>query len=553
MKINPLTQIARISAIIICLLFASPKAVLAAQCTGDNDRIWLLNECKDKDAGVNIYTRNSNSKWKLVDTISAMPLSVQALDDRIFIVFDKGICRFIDTTGKYFNIIKLPLQESDSLVLCKSSLQGSKYKTITAIISNVSEQNSTQPASTNMSPPQTTRALALSGSKWLPVSITSPKIKPSIHTVTTDGSVLAITDDMKSLISLDKAVSTRIQIPSKINSPLKLMQLGDHIILINSSPSQNDGFEYIQIHNYNIKKDKSSWVSKFIKGKDGKILQWKKDNLPDIAGTSKSLFLVWQIADKSFSLTCPFSGPNSAIATETEITKEIQRGPLAHEERSTLIETFFLIITIISVVLIFINRPKSREELFTLPEMIRPVHFGYRCLAFLIDVILADFLTVFIYVLAVGTEKIDKMNEYFYTNFANFTDSAGNSEQFMASEFAPVAITVFFMLSVIFAIYCIAFEYFFGATVGKMIFKIQVIASNGTRPNFQQIVLRNLMKLIEINAMAMLILVPILLLWPILSRHKQRLGDQFARTAVISNKSYRDFLNSNLTDTTEEE
>ena len=66
----------------------------------------------------------------------------------------------------------------------------------------------------------------------------------------------------------------------------------------------------------------------------------------------------------------------------------------------------------------------------------------------------------------------------------------------------------------------------FGRTVGKMIFKLSVITSLGRPAGLRQILLRNLVKVIEMSWAP-------LLLFPLLNRNRLRLGDLVARTAVI--------------------
>jgi len=70
----------------------------------------------------------------------------------------------------------------------------------------------------------------------------------------------------------------------------------------------------------------------------------------------------------------------------------------------------------------------------------------------------------------------------------------------------------------------------FGATLGKMILKLRVINGQGTTPTLRQAALRNMIKLVELSWPP---LVPILLLLPVITRNRQRLGDMMARTAVV--------------------
>ena len=74
--------------------------------------------------------------------------------------------------------------------------------------------------------------------------------------------------------------------------------------------------------------------------------------------------------------------------------------------------------------------------------------------------------------------------------------------------------------------YCIVMEHRFGATLGKMLFRLTVVSDSGRRPGFRQILLRNLSRIPELRT-------GLLLLVPLFTRYRQRLGDKLARTAVI--------------------
>ncbi len=77
-------------------------------------------------------------------------------------------------------------------------------------------------------------------------------------------------------------------------------------------------------------------------------------------------------------------------------------------------------------------------------------------------------------------------------------------------------------------LYMLVMELLTGRTVGKVLTGTRLVAETGTRPAFWQILVRNVLRLLE--------LVPqfwILGLLVLLSRNRQRLGDIFARTLVV--------------------
>lgn len=82
----------------------------------------------------------------------------------------------------------------------------------------------------------------------------------------------------------------------------------------------------------------------------------------------------------------------------------------------------------------------------------------------------------------------------------------------------------------IYAIYCAGFEWRAGATPGKRMFGCYVLTETLEKPNRNQVLIRNGMRLIELERT--------LLIWPFflvlfLTRNRQRIGDLLARTIVV--------------------
>ena len=70
----------------------------------------------------------------------------------------------------------------------------------------------------------------------------------------------------------------------------------------------------------------------------------------------------------------------------------------------------------------------------------------------------------------------------------------------------------------------------FGATLGKMAMRIEIISADGKRPTVRQTILRNLIRPIELSSRIIIIFTIAMML---LTRTHQRLGDIMARTVVI--------------------
>ncbi len=84
-------------------------------------------------------------------------------------------------------------------------------------------------------------------------------------------------------------------------------------------------------------------------------------------------------------------------------------------------------------------------------------------------------------------------------------------------------------------VYGILMEAIFGATPVKMLLGMRVVGTEGKRPPVVGVVLRNLTKPLE------LMLMPVFLVWPLLSTNRQRAGDMLGGTAVVTRASLEAF------------
>jgi uncharacterized RDD family membrane protein YckC len=75
--------------------------------------------------------------------------------------------------------------------------------------------------------------------------------------------------------------------------------------------------------------------------------------------------------------------------------------------------------------------------------------------------------------------------------------------------------------------YCVLMEMRYRATLGKLLLKLRVVGDEGAAPGLREVLLRNLIKLLEIFFFAPLLLAVLL------NRYRQRLGDMAAHTTVI--------------------
>jgi uncharacterized RDD family membrane protein YckC len=83
----------------------------------------------------------------------------------------------------------------------------------------------------------------------------------------------------------------------------------------------------------------------------------------------------------------------------------------------------------------------------------------------------------------------------------------------------------------IFLLYFIVLEGAYGQTVGKMAVKIKVVREDGTKIDYTDAVVRNVLRLIDLIPYFIPYLLGAILIWT--SDMKQRLGDRVAHTVVV--------------------
>jgi uncharacterized RDD family membrane protein YckC len=87
-------------------------------------------------------------------------------------------------------------------------------------------------------------------------------------------------------------------------------------------------------------------------------------------------------------------------------------------------------------------------------------------------------------------------------------------------------------IRVLYAVTCILSEYRWGTTLGKRLMQIYVVSSDLTRPSPKQVLIRNAVKVIELEPDLAALLVFVLL-----TRNRQRLGDVLAGTTLVQMKA----------------
>jgi uncharacterized RDD family membrane protein YckC len=238
---------------------------------------------------------------------------------------------------------------------------------------------------------------------------------------------------------------------------------------------------------------------------DGAAAKWDTTALPLVSRLGDQLELVWRQDGKLWESRCNLDGQLTKPAV-------LPQGGEAQEDRSREISQYYLMTVLVLVaLLVFVLRPPSAPAPFSLPADTVPGPLGRRALAAIVDFMPWSMLSLMFF-------RIPRIS------FAEL-------RQLMESQGAGLESLVYVQMlsTTLFVVYCAAMEYAFGATLGKMLFRLRVTGNGGAKPDLRSIALRNLMKIVEMTT----IMLPLLVLLPLLSQYRQRIGDMMARTAVV--------------------
>ena len=175
----------------------------------------------------------------------------------------------------------------------------------------------------------------------------------------------------------------------------------------------------------------------------------------------------------------------------------------------------FTILMVITVILAIFSRGTAIPPILEIPEGFMPADYWRRALAFMLDFFPISFLGS-----AIG-----------YNYIKHIPPDASLLEYIQTLQNDPNMYYLAMIVSIVYIAYCIIMEGKFGWTVGKKLLALEVrqIRSLDKHANWVQIVLRNLVKILELNF-------PPLLFVIVINRQRQRLGDMLAGTVVLQKK-----------------
>jgi len=239
--------------------------------------------------------------------------------------------------------------------------------------------------------------------------------------------------------------------------------------------------------------------------------EWSPAELPlHAARLGDRVALLWKEDGARRMATCGMDGRMFApTPTTLPAAKE------SNQQGQKLYEYFMWTVLTAVFVLMFVLRPRTESLPFVLPEQQRPGSVVRRILAFLIDFL--PFYAAGLYAFA---------PELLTQPAGSFEELRQTAKQLAgSSRLAYATIT----LTGAYTVYATGMELRFGATLGKMTVKLRVVGPEGRAADARGIILRNLVRILELYPL----LLPLAGLFVLLTRYHQRPGDFFARTIVI--------------------
>jgi uncharacterized RDD family membrane protein YckC len=187
--------------------------------------------------------------------------------------------------------------------------------------------------------------------------------------------------------------------------------------------------------------------------------------------------------------------------------------PQESEQATRMAEIYLLSVLGLILVLLFSPGQTTRQAMvFSLPPQLMPARLSKRALAFLIDA--APFWLISIHYATSGISQ---------------SELEADIQQWAFAKPYPawaVYANLTFMTS--YTLYCIISELLVKTTLGKRVMRLRVVGEGGGPPTPRDVLLRNVFRIPE---MASLFIVP--LLFMLVTRYRQRLGDKAAWTALI--------------------
>ncbi len=236
------------------------------------------------------------------------------------------------------------------------------------------------------------------------------------------------------------------------------------------------------------------------------IARWAQAQPPQAARLGEQIALLWPSGGQMRMATCDLTGQ---LVGETPV--ELFRPDTGNGQGAEIVELFLMAVLVAIIMLTFVLRPQGGAKPFELPPTLRTASPLKRLAAAAVDLL----------PIAAGAGWFFGITP---EEFMKAMDVSGDYH--ISDDFASALI----VLLTTYVGYCTVAEWRTGMTLGKKLFRLRVVGDEGRPPRLSQAALRNIVKIVEF---LWPLRVPVLLLLPLFTRNRQRLGDMFARTTVV--------------------
>ena len=501
---------------------------------GNDQAAWLVRPVEDGKS-FDVFARKIGRNWRPVVTqLTGKPIAAVAVGKQLHLIYSGGQHSIVSLDGTYVVARNAP---GEILALCEAVNFGeTKGPTLLAMLRRNTPPEIQRPSSAPATSTATAPAESFSkkptapheayhclyrgsGGQWRTLSFQSaPQAdRKSLFLAAAKGDLYQFSFNGASSWEMRKyeAPSTWVSVAASkpaLPKPLAVLTVSDRVFIITPAPASEDNARQLHILHYDPGQGEFSEPQPI--RRNGEPMSWSAKNLPQISRLGDQLALMWLEGGELRFALC---GPAGVIQSTENLSKTLHAIP----EKEKLENYFHWGVVIAVVLTMILFRPRTAPKLFALPDGMRPGNLLKRVLAAFLDYLPFSTMASSLFMPPMNWDELKHL--------------MSNPE--MAP---PEGVLYTFMLSlVLYVLYGIVMELRFGATLGKMLFRLRVVGDEGARPKFREVVLRNLLKIIELPMLnpEALWFFGVFLLIPIITRYHQRLGDMVGRTAVVDSTS----------------
>ncbi len=246
---------------------------------------------------------------------------------------------------------------------------------------------------------------------------------------------------------------------------------------------------------------------------DGKAVLVPKSSPLLATRVGGQVALLWQEGQAWQLTTCDTSGragPTEAV--------NLPDHSQATENGQDIMNIFFWVL-MFGTAPLWMFRPRAARPIL-LPPLLQPARLPRRILAGIVDFLPFLFLQ--------GLVTYYQMRKMGIGSNIQL-DSPDLKEKIMAVSTSDLVSYGRVATLACYTAYGVIMEKFYGATLGKMLLRLRVVNDISGPLGWREAIVRNVLRTLEILTPPL----PIFLLWPLVNRHRLRMGDILARTIVV--------------------